>query len=311
MDRENLRRKFRGALLGVAVGDALGAPFEGASGADLETIEDLVESRGPLSYTDDTAMTIGVATSLIECDGFDGAHMASVFARDYAAEPWRGYGPTPPRIFALLQKGVPYDEAARRVFGGEGSFGNGGAMRVAPAGLWEFRDLDRVKLLSERTAVITHSHPLGVEGAVLQGTAIALLVHLDAASSLEPGDLLEELRMRVTQGVYAEALDRVGGLLPEAPKDRVIADLGHGIESHRSVPTALYCFLRSPTSFRDAVAYAISLGGDTDTIASMTGALAGAALGEMAIPPEWVAAVEGTERMRETADEMLVRVDGS
>ncbi len=92
-----LRSRFRGALLGVAVGDAIGAPFEGEVSAFPGSLERLGEPDSPLRYTDDTHMTLGVAESLVQRRGFDGAHMAAVFARNYAQEPWRGYGAGPRR----------------------------------------------------------------------------------------------------------------------------------------------------------------------------------------------------------------------
>ena len=98
--------KFRGALLGVAVGDALGAPFEGSFQIDDVALKRLAHDPGRMWYTDDTHMTLGVAESLVERRGFDGGHMAAVFARHFAAEPWRGYGAGPPQLFALLQQGI-------------------------------------------------------------------------------------------------------------------------------------------------------------------------------------------------------------
>lgn len=107
MDQELLQDKFRGALLGVAVGDALGAPFEGQRTVDPVALGRLGHAPGHMWYTDDTHMTLGVAESLVERQGFDGAHMAAVFASNFAAEPWRGYGAGPPQIFTLLNQGVP------------------------------------------------------------------------------------------------------------------------------------------------------------------------------------------------------------
>jgi poly(ADP-ribose) glycohydrolase ARH3 len=85
----------------------------------------------------------------------------------------------------------------------------------------------------------------------------------------------------------------------------VLLLLGNGIAAYKSVPAALYAFLRYPNSFSAAVTYAISIGGDTDTIASMTGALAGAYLGEKRIPPLWRARVEGAPHLRQLANAIL------
>jgi poly(ADP-ribose) glycohydrolase ARH3 len=306
MSLQQLQARFRGALLGVAVGDALGAPFEGARGVHPGDLQRLEEEPGPLIYTDDTAMTIGMAESLVERRGFDGAHMAAVFARNFAAEPWRGYGAAPPQVFRLIERGVPWDQASRGLFGGSGSFGNGAAMRVAPAALLAFRDLEQVAWLARQTAVITHAHELGLEGAVVQASAVALLLQHPPDRPLSDRAFLDMLRGQVQTPVYLEKLERVQALLPDGAREEVIAQLGNGIEAYKAVPAALYALLRHAGSFAEVVAYAISLGGDTDTIASMAGALAGAHLGEEAIPRVWRERVEGAARLRELADALLL-----
>ncbi|MEX0791209.1 MAG: ADP-ribosylglycohydrolase family protein, partial [Actinomycetota bacterium] len=94
--------RVRGALLGAAVGDALGAPFEGAHTVSPAGLARLKQDPGPLRYTDDTATTIAVAESLIQCNGFDGPMMAKRLAAGYFAEPWRGYGESAPQVFRML-----------------------------------------------------------------------------------------------------------------------------------------------------------------------------------------------------------------
>jgi poly(ADP-ribose) glycohydrolase ARH3 len=131
---KDLRSKFLGSLVGAALGDAIGVSREGHRMAARKEVGQIARIEHALRYTDDTHMTIGVAESLVENRGFDGANMAERFADNYAKEPWRGYGPGPPRVFWLLRQGEAWDKAASRVYPG-GSFGNGAAMRVAPVGL--------------------------------------------------------------------------------------------------------------------------------------------------------------------------------
>jgi len=87
-------------------------------------------------------MMIGVAESLIANGGFNGSHMAQTFIRNYEREPWRGYASGPPRVFRWIKSGVPWDEAAKRLFGGAGSYGNGAAMMVAR---WVFSTLTTLR----------------------------------------------------------------------------------------------------------------------------------------------------------------------
>jgi poly(ADP-ribose) glycohydrolase ARH3 len=139
-------------------------------------------------------MTLGLAESLVAGGGFDGAQMAAQFAQNYAAEPWRGYGAEPLHVFRRIAEGVPWDHAGRMLFGGFGSFGNGAAMRVAPAALLAFRDLEQVVWLAWHTAIITHDHELGVEGAILQARAVALLIQHPPAVAIDTTEFLAALR---------------------------------------------------------------------------------------------------------------------
>lgn len=304
MDFSATRAKFRGALLGVAVGDALGAPFEGWAEVPAEDLARLGQGPDALRYTDDTHMTLGVAQSLVDRRGFDGAHMAAVFARNFAAEPWRGYGAGPPEIFRLMGEGVPWDKASRKLFGGRGSSGNGAAVRVAPVALLACPRLPAAAWLARQTALITHAHPSGMEGAVLQACAITLLLQHPPDESLDIPRFLGMVREPLHGSQHLDKLDLVADLLYTDDRDGG-RKLGNGVFAEEAVPAALYAFLRQPGSFGDVIRYAIGLGGDTDTIAAMAGALAGAYLGEDAIPALWREKVEGGAELRRLADELL------
>lgn len=302
--QEARRDRFRGALVGTAVGDALGAPFEGVPRVAPAEFEAVAADDRRLPYTDDTAMTIGVATSLLACGGFDGAHLAETFAHAYRREPWRGYGAGPPRIFARIERGEPWDRPATELFGGSGSYGNGAAMRVAPAALAAHPDLDAVATLATQTASVTHTHPVGIDGAVVQACVVSALIDWAVDVPVEVAALAERLRPFVATAEFEHALDAVVGLPADATPENVIATLGNGIEAVRSVPTALYALARHADSFETAVRFAIGLGGDADTIGAMTGALAGALLGESAIPTAWREQVEGVDQLRDLAERL-------
>jgi poly(ADP-ribose) glycohydrolase ARH3 len=130
------RDRARGTLLGLGLGDALGAPFEGRSRVSREQVVAWRDAHEPLRWTDDTHMALTLANHLLaDPDLVDPDALGATFARAYAAEPWRGYGSGPPQVFALVERGLRFEEAAGSLFGGSGSFGNGAAMRVAPVGL--------------------------------------------------------------------------------------------------------------------------------------------------------------------------------
>ncbi|MHC1635127.1 MAG: ADP-ribosylglycohydrolase family protein [Candidatus Methanospirareceae archaeon] len=293
MQAENLLNKFIGALIGTAVGDALGAPVEGCDKKTVRAIYghdrdkwEMISGR----YTDDTEMMIGVAESLVERRGFDGEHMARQFIANYDAT--RGYGPGPREALRWISLGERWDRASRKLFNGKGSYGNGAAMRIAPVGIFYHDNIDKLCEIAYKTSIITHAHELGIEGAILQASAVAIAIRGNRDR------MLIELEKISNSSIYKNKLKKIEEFLrDETPEDEVIATLGNGEEAFNSVPTAIYSFLRS-ISFKDAVTYAISLGGDTDTIGAMTGAISGAYYGFHSIPQAWVIKLEEGEKGR-------------
>lgn len=303
----DLSDRFRGSLVGTAVGDALGAPVEGHPRVSHDYLETLLDDPPNLTYSDDTVMTFGVAESLVACGRFEGAHMAQTFADRYGKEPWRGYGAGPPQVFARLARGIPWDEAAKTMFGGEGSYGNGAAMRAAPVALYAYPSQHRAAEIAHQTALITHTHPGGIDGAVCQAVAITAL--LGQTSTNGPSEITSVLLSHVQTSVFRNKLMFIDRHIGDRPLDEMANVLGTGIAAPASVPTALACFLAHPDSFTDAVTAAVSLGGDTDTIAAMTGALAGARHGYTAIPEQW-RAVEDASQLISLADSLLAQHQG-
>lgn len=278
----NLESKFIGSIVGVAIGDSIGTLGRWITYFEPSSI--------PLSYTDDTEMTIGVAESLIQSKGFDPDNMMQRFIANY--DPRRGYGPGPPHIFKLVIRGVHWRDAASQLFGGEGSFGNGAAMRVAPIGLLYHNDPSKLREIAYASSELTHTHLLGKEGAALQAYAVALAVKLDP-NELDRDWFIDELLSFTSVDVYEQKLRKMKQM-HGCSRREVARELGNGIEAHNSVPTAIFSFLENPLSFEKAVAYAIGIGGDTDTIGAMTGAISGAFLGVESIPRRYVENVENS-----------------
>lgn len=246
-------------------------------------------------------MTIGLAESLVAVGNFDGPDLARRFADNF--EGHRGYGPGAYRVLMALRGGAAWDEAANGLFGGQGSFGNGAAMRVAPVGVLYHDNLPRLRRIAEQQATITHTHVLGKQGAVWQAAAVAGATRLDPAQDFDALAFLDDVTATVgpLELWYGEAVSDIRRLLADPPHshEAVAEVLGNGIEAHESVPAALYAFLANHDSFAEAVFYAVSLGGDADTIGAMTGAIAGAYHGASAIPQEWLAALENGAKGRD------------
>lgn len=285
--------QFLGCLLGQAVGDALGAPYEGLP-------DDVIHRMGPadrlvreptedvLYYTDDTQMAIGVAETLIERGGIDEDALAASFAANY--DPDRGYGPGAVRILEAVRDGADWRPLAEGIFPG-GSLGNGAAMRAAPIGLLFGDDLDLVAEQAERSAAPTHTHPIGIDGARLIAVATALAMRegpFDRGAfyrELAPYAQTDEFRWQLSVARKLRPSDSVGGF-------------GNSLEAHRSVVTAIAIFAASPDDYLAAIARAIGQGNDTDTLAAMAGALSGARLGAEAIPASLVEKLEDQHKGR-------------
>jgi len=173
-------------------------------------------------------------------------------------------------------------------------------MRVAPIGLFYHNKPQMLKEVAYQSSQITHAHNLGKEGAALQAYAVALATNLEPSLAFNHSGFLAKLTDCVQDEVYRQKLNRIKELLAK-PDETKVVELGNGIEAFNSVPTAIYSFLIQPNSFAEAVLYAISLGGDTDTIGAMTGAISGAYLGIESIPDDWKSKLENRLYIQELA----------
>lgn len=291
--------RWRGAMLGVALGDAVGAPFEGARHVDAAEVERWLSSSRLLRWTDDTAMTLGLARSLVECDGkVDLQHLGDTFAADHRAEPWRGYGAGPPQVFAAAARGAPYIEAAATMFDGAGSWGNGAAMRAVPCAIVGGDDLDRVADLARTQSLVTHAHPLAQDGAALLAMAVAAIATSDHDDAQERiADVIPLLATTEMQTAATLAVE----LGPTSDVPAIVRELGHGQAAVEAVPAALAAFLGAPGAPREMLIHAVALGGDTDTIAAMAGALVGARVGSAGLPRDLLERLEARKELAQLA----------
>lgn len=299
-----LADRFRGALVGAGVGDCLGAPFEGTHTlVDDDHLAMALDRPGPWPYTDDTALTIALAESLVHTRRLDPDDVAQRFAATWTAEPNRGYARDTASLLERLAAGGDWRTEAPLRFSGTGSYGNGAAMRVAPVGL-ATADRPHVMEWARTSALVTHSHPQAVAGAQTIACAVSTMVREPGLGHLE---LLVGLHDDCTDDMVARAIDAVARLPHDVDPTEVVERVGRGVTAVEAVPAALAAFARHPDSFTDAVRFAISLGGDTDTIAAMTGAVSGARLGMEAIPLEWRRRAEGVDRLRNLAEILYER----
>jgi poly(ADP-ribose) glycohydrolase ARH3 len=295
MVTSDIESRFVGTLLGLALGDALGAPFEGGivERGLWRLIGKTRDNR--MRWTDDTQMTLDLAESLLACGRLDQDDVAQRFARGYR---WsRGYGPGAARVLKLIRRGQDWRAANTSVFP-EGSFGNGGAMRAPVIGLFCANQIERLEELARASAVVTHAHPIAQDGAVI--IARATVLALEGRGSRESVELLA---FEVAEGSMRQRLEATRGLLErDANPQDAQALLGNGMLANESCVTAIYIALRFlDRSFLEMLQFVAECGGDVDTIGAMAGAIWGARNGESSLPTHALEQLERAEYIRETA----------
>ena len=244
-------------MLGAIVGDIAGSRFEFCNLKSKEFVllatADEAEWGPPSSFTDDTVMTLAVAQALVDWRERGSADFGELSA--LAVRAMQDFGRRYPRAGYGGHFAQWIGEANPRPYN---SWGNGAAMRVSACG-WAGRTLDEVKELSRVVTEVTHNHPEGIKGA--EATAVCVFLARQGKSK-------DEIKAFVNEHYY--------------PMDFTLDEIRPGysfdVSCQGSVPQALEAFFES-TSFEDAIRNAISIGGDSDTIGAICGAVAGAYYG--------------------------------
>ncbi|MCP5048555.1 MAG: hypothetical protein GY940_15405 [bacterium] len=235
--------KFKGMLLGTAAGDILGAGVEGQTREQIvvahgEVRDFLSTSRGFGCYTDDTEMTLALSQSMVHCNGVDAAHCSQTYADYY--NPRRGYGGGAHTVLKALKDGADFRDTGYISFK-EGSFGNGGAMRIAPVGMvYRSATNETLKKAVFDAVRCTHVHPEGVDGAVVQAKAAALVTGFNNASGFAPFPFLDALANISTTSIMRENVSYLRDVLrKDIPDITAVRNLGNGIRASEAVSCAL------------------------------------------------------------------------
>jgi ADP-ribosylglycohydrolase len=279
------------------VGDALGAQHFAAP-VDLSD-----PPVPPWEWTDDTEEACCLVAVLAEGD-FDRDGFADLLGRHH--NPQRGYGLGAVTMLRAIREGLPWPIAAAAAFDGQGSAGNGAAMRAAPLGAWHADSLAHAAAQGGRAAEVTHAHADGIAG----GVAVAVAAAVAAAGRLDGHrpDLIGAVTAhtpagRVRDGLTAAARLRgpAGGARSRGPAPAVprtvaeaASELGTGDRAmaHDTVPFAVWVADRFLGDYPAAMAACLSVGGDVDTTCAITGGIVAAYTGLDGIPAAWLSARE-------------------
>lgn len=288
-----VRDRAIGALVGLAIGDALGTTLE-FSPRDTRRRLTGMEGGGPFrlnpgQWTDDTSMALALAESLLACDGLDEHDLMSRFVRWWKEGAYSSNGTcfdigmtVRSALTRFLDDGNPIAGPTNPM-----SAGNGSLMRLSPVAIRYWREAEARRDVAARQSRTTHGADEAVDACVLFADMLA-----DAIAGKPRSEVLAN-----RAGNWKGA---IGAIANGAWRGRPRANVSSSGYVAHSLEAALWCVGRTG-SFSEAVLLAANLGGDADTVAAITGQLAGALYGYVAIPERWRATLHDEVGIREMA----------
>lgn len=297
MQPVNHATRIERALLsfdGLSVGDGFGETFF----TRPENIERRIAHKdappAPWIVTDDTMMAASIVRSLTRHKEINQDALAKYFADEYARDPMRGYGGTAHRILQSIGQGTSWKEAAGRAFDGQGSCGNGGAMRAAPIGAYFADDYERVAFEARKSAEITHAHPDGQTGAIAVALGSAWAVQHSGAVEPDGTDLIPTVLKHLPHTLTYFKLRKALEIPLSASPVTAASFLGNGSEviASDTVPFCLWCAARHIGDYAEALWSTVSGLGDRDTTCAIVGGMVALSVGREGIPGDWLEARE-------------------
>ncbi len=286
------------SLDGLGLGDSLGEILSYQPTQAAQRLAENALPAGPWFHTDDTEMAISIFAVLKSHGELNQDSLAHRFARRFERDPDRGYGSMTRIQLREINAGAQWRETAANAFSGQGSMGNGGAMRVAPLGAYFASDLERCVDAARDSALVTHTHPEGVAGTIAVAVAAALAWQLRATPPIDYASnfFAEILRRtpdsRVRRGILLASQIPLG-----IPISNVAKTLGNGslVTAPDTIPFCLWMAAHHPRHFADALGKTINADGDCDTNAAIVGGIVALSAGRESIPREWLEAREKIE----------------
>ncbi len=274
MEKETISTvdRYKGCLVGVAVGDALGQPLEFAPEKPDKPVKDMLPNpfnywkKG--EYTDDTMQTLLLTDSFIENQSYNPDDFVRRLVEWFDNGNAKGLGNTTKISLSLINEGIPWKDAGKRALTKGGVPANGSLMRTAPVGLF-FRDNhDSIKKVAAEISGITHAAEASIEVCQMASQLVANLVNGESKNHA----------ISSVKDKYRTAFNNAIDSLPDQKK--------YPGGAYVTFAIALSCFMNTET-FEEAIIKAVNRGGDTDTQASITGAFAGAYWEVTQIPERW------------------------
>ncbi len=283
---ERLNRA-RASLEGLSVADALGGFFEFSDKAAATAAANRrIPNATPWNWTDDTNMALSIYEILRRFEAIDQDALAVSYGLHYAH--WRGYGMSMHTLLPPLGQGEDWRELNKRFFP-DGSWGNGGPMKIAPVGAYYADDMAALVKAVDEVTVITHAHPESVAGSTAVAAAAAIAWNTRETAPPAPEAFIQQVIDHTPQSDVRQGLEKAKGLPASRPLKKIVEALGNGarISSMDSAPFAVWCAANHLTDYEDAVWTVIAAGGDVDTIGAMVGGIVACRVGMEGIPQAW------------------------
>jgi ADP-ribosylglycohydrolase len=280
-----LRDRIRNALLHATCADRLAAPLDRLRLPSPPQIENAINAGSPAPASHLSEHLLLLAEHLIKHSGqLHEDNLACTLAQHPPA-PTGGPDGATTSVLAQVAQGIPWWRAAPMLHQGQGSYGSAAAVRAVAAGMIG-HGVGGIADLARRTAVITHTHPWARDGAAGTATAVALAIHGLPSHSFGADQFLAAVASQTHDREFGHYLSVARTLTRHrAGPAEAIATFDNGASVLRTVPAALTAFLRYPASPAAALRYALSLGGRTRAIATITAALSGARCPETGTTP--------------------------
>ncbi|MGW9454043.1 ADP-ribosylglycohydrolase family protein [Streptomyces sp. NPDC055632] len=289
------------SLHGLAFGDAFGDRWFGILRRNgPAALEARTPPPEPLwRWSDDTAQALVLVGELVEGGGtVDQDRLALRLAAAYVEDTHRGYGASMHDVLRRIGAGEPWREVVAGQFGGQGSWGNGAAMRAAPLGAWHSADLDVAAEQAALQSTVSHHHPEAVTGAVAVALAAALATRSRGGPAPARRDFLRAVAERLPDSDVRSGV-RIAARMPERTSVRHAAEVlgsGYRMSGPDTVPYALWCAAGHLDDLHEGLWITVAGHGDIDTTCAIAGGVIAARTGVAALPPSWHAALEPLPR---------------
>jgi ADP-ribosylglycohydrolase len=295
MNEERLKRA-RISLEGLNVGDCFGETFfVGFAGFrdKASSVEELIAKRElaitDWFWTDDSNMAFSVFKTLKTFGEIEQYYLAQSFAERY--EVGRGYGPSMHGQLQKLRQGADWETTAKSVFEGQGSYGNGSAMRVSPLGAYFADDLKKVCEEAEKSAVVTHTHEEAIVGAIAVAVATALAWKFKQESIRPTRPEFIEAILPYLATSEVRRLTTLAKDINTSTTTINAADMlgrGYQVSCPDTVPFCLYCAGEFLENYEEAMWQTVSALGDRDTTCAIVGGIVVMYAGLDSIPKIWL-----------------------